>query len=302
MKKIFNSEQYLGSRKKNYFEGWYFRHTTEKPFAFIVGISKSEKDSHSFIQYIDCEDSFYFRYPAEDFSYNPQNAEIKIQNNTFSETGISADIDKDGQVITADLCYSGLHRFKKTPFSPSVMGPFSYVPMVCNHSLISLNHAADGKLRKNGRLSAVKGRGYIEKDFGNKFPDNYFWLHASNDKTSIMCAVAWPLIFKMRGFLCVISDKENQYNLSLYSGAKLKRFEVSPDKVELLIKKGGSYLELTAKTNSDAQRLIAPDKGGKMSIGIMENLNAECSAKLTIKNESIDLSDIETAAFETVLK
>ena len=302
MGQIFGSEHYVGKKKKNYFEGWYFRHNSAYPFSFIAGVSRAEGDEHSFVQYIDCNCSRYFRFALSDFSYNKTDMEIRIGNNVFSQRGISADVGEGDGRITADVGYSGMVRYKKSLYAPSVMGPFSYLPMVCRHGIISLDHAFEGTLSVGVKTHLLTGKGYIEKDFGNSFPENYFWMHASAAETSIMCAVAWPLIFGIRGFLCVISHKGKQYNLSLYSGAKLKKFSVTPDGAHLIIKKGGSELTVTAASNASAQKLIAPDRGGNMTIEINENLLADLSVFLTLRGEQIDLRTLTTSCFESVLK
>lgn len=315
LNKIFKSEQYLGRNKRNYFEGWYFRHMGDKPFSFIVGISKSENDRHSFIQYIDEHNSYYFRYGVDEFSYDEIDMTISVGGNLFSLGGISAEIDKDGIIIDAHVKYTNMEKFVKTAYAPSVMGPFAYVPMFCNHAVISMNHECNGCLKviksptkgsgkdKHEELvnSIVHCNGYIEKDFGSKFPESYFWMHAANDNTSIMCAVAWPIIGRMRGYLCIIRHAGKQYNFSLYSGAKLELFEIDNDNVDLILSKGKNKLYISAHNNESRQELIAPDSNGEMTIKIMENLSANTHIKLVLDGEAVDLSDIVKCAFESVL-
>lgn len=302
MGKIFNSRDYLGANKKDYFEGWYFRHSTDCPFAFIVGVSKSSLDRHSFIQYIDGNMSHYFRFNESDFCYNKQNMTISIGCNVFSLNGICVNLVDGALTIKADLKFSHMTEFKKSVYAPSVMGPFAYIPMFCNHAIISMRHDVVGELEINGVHKNTVGLGYIEKDFGSKFPENYFWVHVFGEDLSIMCAVAWPLVLNMKGFLCIVLYKGVQYNFSLYSGAAIKKFELSGDRVELQIDKGKSSLSLSAQSGERAQKLIAPNKKGSMTIEIAENLCAELQLHLIIGGREISVDEVKVCAFESVLQ
>lgn len=301
-KKLFKTENYIGKRKKGYFEGWYFRHSGDYPFSFIAAISRAENDEHSFIQYIDAHKSHYFRFGVEAFSFDDKDMTIRIGKNVFSLRGIKLDIDDGVFSVKADIDYSDMVRFKKTAYAPSIMGPFTYLPMVCNHCVISMSHEFSGTLcaGSDGQRN-VSGKGYIEKDFGNAFPANYFWTHAESADTSIMFAVAWPLIFGIKGYLCIISHKGKQYNYSYYTRAKLKKIVVTDDHAELLVTKGKSALHITADSNDSRQKLIAPARGGKMDIVINENLTADITATLTLNGEVIPLTDLTSACFESVL-
>lgn len=300
MKRIFGAEHYQGGRKKDYFEGWYFRHAGEYPFSVIAGVSRSD-GAHSFIQYIDSERSGYYRFPLDTFSYTRDKMCVRIGDNEFSQAGLNFDVQDGNGRIGAHLVYDAPILYRKTLYAPSVMGPFSYLPMPCNHALVSLDHAYSGNLCADGVSRELNGHGYIEKDYGSAFPDNYVWLHAVQDGFSLMCAVAWPLIFGIRGFLCILSYGGRQYNLSLYTGAKLTAFSLSPDAVELEIRRGKQHITLSAHQNASARRLIAPARGGKMNLPILENLNADLRLHCDLNGQPLDLSALTVCALECVL-
>lgn len=298
-KRLFKTEDYIGKRKKGYFEGWYFRHSGEYPFSFIAGISRSG-DAHSFIQYIDSTRSHYFRFPLEAFSFEPKGMTVTIGGNTFSNSGIHIDIESDGASIKADVNYSNMVKFKKTAFAPSVMGPFTYLPMVCSHCVVSMSHDCEGLLTVDCNAHTIAGKGYIEKDFGSAFPDNYFWTHAESGETSVMFAIAWPLIFGIKGYLCIVSHKGKQYNLSYYTRAKLTGLSITDTEASFKLTKGKTALTFSAKSNDCRQKLIAPARGGNMDIEINENLAADIDLTLIIKGKPVLLTQV-TAAFESVL-
>ena len=49
--------------------------------------------------------------------------------------------------LQADLLHSSLTPLHTSPYAPTIMGPFSYVPMECVHSIISLRHTVSGTIR-----------------------------------------------------------------------------------------------------------------------------------------------------------
>lgn len=297
--KAFNFENYLGEKKRNYFEGWYFRHGGEMPFSFIAGVTKS-RDAHGFVQYIDENTSHYFRFPLSEFSFSRQDMTIRLGKNSFSLKGIYADLGNENDKIKCVIKYDSITAFEKSLYAPSVMGPFSYIPMPCSHAVASLRHNAAGILETAGKTSAVNAFGYIEKDFGKSFPRNYFWMHAADYSTSIMFATAWPLIFGIRGFLCVISHAGKQYNLSLYTGAKLTVHILSREKAAVTIEKGKNKFSFNALSRN-GKKLAAPARGGKMSHTVCEDLSADCTLYLSLDGNDINLSKITKCAFECEL-
>lgn len=297
--RVFRSENYLCGGKTDCFEGWYFRHVSDVPFAFIVGVSKCRGDEHSFVQYIDAERSHYFRYPLSAFAFDREFMCIRIGNNSFSLRGVHARCEHGSVTVGADLHYETAALFRKSVWSPSVMGPFSYLPMSCNHAAISLRHGYRGTLCVGGIEMRTSGVGYIEKDYGKAFPAHYVWMHAANSETSVMCAVAWPLTFGMRGFLCVIRHGDRQYNLSLYEFARLAKFEVRDGGAEIEISKGKTRLKLRVETCAP-RALRAPAACGKMGTEIYEDVNAKLCAELILDGRPVDLSALDSCAYECV--
>ncbi len=271
--KILETENFLGKSKKNYFEGWYFKHTSDSiNFSFIVGISTYENDKHAFVQYIDQKRSKNFKFDIRDFIFSKKNMEIKIAHNTFSMKGIHF----SSKGIAVDVNYENVDCFTKTLITPSAMGIFGYLPNKCNHAIISFNHAVSGNLTCFGESYSIDGLGYIEKDYGTMFPQNYFWCQGQNERISVIFAVAYPLIFNIKGFLCFIKTKNKQNNFSLYTGAKLELIKISENKVRIAIKKGKEKIVMLIDYNSqNSQKLLAPNKDGQMNIEVKENLDAK---------------------------
>ncbi|MCL2062095.1 MAG: hypothetical protein FWH03_05665 [Firmicutes bacterium] len=302
LNKIFYSERYIGKNKKNgYFEGWYFRTAGETPFAFIVGVSRADEDAHSFIQYVDTHTSCYFRFNLSDFSFEKEGMTVKVANNFFSLYGIYADLNQNGRTVAAALTFSEMFPFKKTAFAPSAMGPFSYLPVPCSHAVISLSHTVNGALTVGGATHYIDAKGYIEKDFGYEFPKNYLWTQFNFYETSVMCAVAWPFLNNLRGFICLALHEGRQYNLSLYTGAKLHTSVLSHDAARFAVHRGKSKLAFEITNNSCAQNLLAPQNGGAMTRNIKENLSAQIKASVVLRGAAIPLPDTLSCAYECVI-
>ena len=49
----------------------------------------------------------------------------------------------------------------------------------CNHAIISLRHHITGSLKVNNQKFQIIGDGYIEKDWGRSFPQDYLWLQSN---------------------------------------------------------------------------------------------------------------------------
>ncbi|MDR0850091.1 MAG: hypothetical protein LBN07_01240 [Christensenellaceae bacterium] len=297
-KKAFNTQNYLGKNKTDYFEGWYFRTARDHPFSFIAGVSKNMADPHSFIMFISRAFSHYFRFDLSEFKFDKQNMTITIAKNIFSLNQITVDLQDAGITLCTHLKLSNHSLFKKSIYSPSVMGPFGYLKMRCNHAVISLKHNVSGTIALNNQKTKVNSLGYIEKDFGSNFPKNYVWAHGMNNELSIMFAYAHPLTLGMRGFLCIILHKGKQYNFSLYTLAKLSITKESEQHFKAKLKKGKNYIEFDIKNSTKGHILPAPAEGGKMKDAITESLSAEMCGTFCVRGLKISFSF--QAAYEFV--
>jgi len=96
LRKIWNPNWFQGNQKKrNYFEGWYFKLVNPDNtavWAVIPGISlgPDEKESFPFIQVINGKtgDTHFIKYKTEEFVFSRKKFEISIAGNHFSTHGI----------------------------------------------------------------------------------------------------------------------------------------------------------------------------------------------------------------------
>jgi len=253
MRNLWSPASFQGGRKKrDYFEGWYFKHSggiAEGVWSFIPGIALgSEKGSgYAFVQVIEGKTgkSWWFQYSREEFHASEAGLDIRVGKNRFSDRGIEFDLSDGTSRISGAFAYGGF-SIPRFPFwSPGVMGPFTFMPgMECCHGLVSLDHRVDGRLEVDGRqVSIDDGRGYIEKDWGSSMPESWIWTQ-SNDfprrGDSLMLSVAKIPWFgsSFRGFLCVFSHDNEKHLFTTYNGSKIMDLSVTDEKVRCRISRG----------------------------------------------------------------
>lgn len=264
------------NKDKKYFEGIYFKiQNNNNVIAFIPGCSQTE----AFIQYIDKNTSYYFKYDKN--KYIRKNNTIIIENNILSPEGLSINLKSKDLNIQGNVSFSNLHVLKH-----HIMGPFKYLPMQCMHGIISMYHNVNGSLLINNNVIAFNNAiGYSEEDNGTSFPTNYTWLHyaSPNNKTSIMLAIADVPLGKIsfKGTICAIINNNQQYILATYKGAKFLQYSEK----QIIIKQGKLSLIVNI-FEINGQTLLAPTSGN-MSRDIKENIC--CKGKISFYCNNIPI-------------
>lgn len=289
----FAPERYHGKPKsRSYFEGWYFKQASAGgAFSFIPGIYKGadQNDDTAFIQIIFSNPPYsrFVQYPADEFICRPKRFELRIADSFFSMDKVRLEINElDAK---AQFDYSGHIKLKKSLFCPSVMGPFAYLPgMQCSHGVLSLNHKVNGYVEGCGRsLWFNNTEGYIEKDWGNAFPDSWIWMQCQDADASLMCAIASIPFgpFAFTGLICVLRIKEKQYRFATYNGASVKTITQSGNNIKAEIKRGRHMLFITAESEQFGN-LMAPAKTGMDRI-IKESIDAAYYIELTNNTQRV---------------
>ena len=311
---MFKAMKYKGrNKKKNYFEGWYYKCVTKNQdvtLSFIPGVSKNNIDPHAFIQIIinDCQTirTEYLRYDLNDFYYDDINHCVQIKNNYFSLDKIQVNIETDDLTMIGQVSLSNHHPIQTHILSPSIMGFFDYFPLMeCNHDVVSMSHLLAGKMSFNDKTIVFDaGKGYIEKDYGRSFPEAYIWLqsnHFDDDLTSFMFTYATiPYLgLRFKGFIVNLIHRNKEYRFATYNFSKVKLISQSEDRVSFMIKKGQYRLLIEAK-NKKTIKLKSPHKG-KMSQQIKEGLSGEIHIQLKKKNAIIFEGDGKSAGIEIMI-
>jgi tocopherol cyclase len=300
--RIYNPGIFQGNmNKKNYFEGWYFKHVSHDlnhVWSFIPGISLNEEDPHAFIQVINgiTGYSVYVVYPITQFSCSKDELNLKIGNSEFTEKYISLDINHDNLKITGKLIYQKTTPYPSTVFSPGIMGWYSFIPfMECKHGIVSVNHEIEGHITINETITDfLGGKGYIEKDWGSSFPETWIWIQGNNftDRgTSFQFSVAkipWLGKFFI-GFIAFLYYNNRFFLFSTYNHSAISGISHSESSLDLVITNKNYKLRIKAKKSTFGE-LRAP-VSGKMSRRIKESVDSEVSLSLLDKKDNLIYSD-----------
>lgn len=300
------------NKKKNYFEGWYYKQVSQDmkaAFSLIPGISVVDEDPHSFIQYIYTDEQAgkrkmktgYLRYSLDEFITTENPFTIRIGGSVFSETEILVDLADPEINLKGTIALGPFTTIKKSIMMPDIMGFFAYIPgMECNHGIISMNHKLHGAFTTNEKtIDFSGGKGYIEKDWGTSFPKKYIWIQCNsfkNEDVSLSCSIAnIPLLRKnFFGFICCLICGGMEYRFATYNNSTFHIDCLSDTKISFVFRNKDAELRVEAKP-AGAGALVAP-QNGKMQQVIKEGLSGEVEIQLLNKKEGIACRDVGNMA------
>ncbi|MBR2046617.1 MAG: hypothetical protein IJ958_10885 [Agathobacter sp.] len=203
------------------------------------------------------------------------------------------------QFITEDgsLCFSDF-----TPIKYDIMGPFKFIPfMECRHSVYSMQHKVNGRLRINGKDYVFENAlGYWEGDRGRSFPKEYAWTHSflTDEKGklqgSLMLSVAdIPLAgFHFTGIIGIVYWKGKEYRFATYLGARV----VHKENQRLLIRQGN--MELEARLLEQQGHPLQAPVDGSMKRMIRENVRCKAFYRFRISGRTVFALKTDKASFE----
>ena len=300
--KVFKPWAFQGSlNRKNYFEGWYFKHVSsnmEDVWSFIPGVALSAAYRHAFIQVLNGRtgESHVFEYEVEEFSASGRELNVHIGKSRFTSSEIFLDLKNTSLKISGEIAYTSLEPYPSTLFTPGIMGWYSFVPfMECKHGIVSMQHKLSGGLHVDkDYIDFNKGTGYIEKDWGSSFPESWVWLHCNtfnSSQSSFTFSVAkipWLGSYFI-GFISFLKLEDKFINFSTWSKAKIEKLEYVNNRLDIRIANKEYKLEIEA-LNNQAGPLKAPKLGSMQRI-IKETVDAAISLSLTDKTGKIIFQD-----------
>jgi hypothetical protein len=290
--KVFRPWAFQGSiSRRNYFEGWYFKHVSadqRQVWSFIPGISLSSEGRHAFIQVLNglTAESQVYEFGVEEFSASGKELNVQIEKSHFTKEGISLELQNTSQKIRGDISYSSMEEYPSSTLNPGIMGWYSFVPfMECKHGVVSMLHKLTGGLYiDDSYVDFNDGSGYIEKDWGTSFPESWVWLHCNtfnSSQTSFTFSVAkipWLGSYFI-GFISFLKLEDRLINLSTWSNARIEKLEYSGNVLLVRISNKKYRLEIEA-LNNQTGLLKAPELGSMTRI-IKESVDASIELKLS---------------------
>ena len=227
---VAHPEAFHGSGKTaKFFEGWYNKLVsadTAQRWAVIPGIFRG-LDGHTheaFVQVLDGATgrSWYHRFDIDDFEASQSEYRVRVGDNHFSHEGVTLALPQ----LQGTLSYTTpLVPWPVTWREPGIMGWYGLVPfMECFHGIVSFGHELTGSLHVEGSATDFSsGRGYIEKDWGQAFPESYVWLHSNHiedhpDASLIGSVAIIPWIGRpFRGFIAGLHHSGRLHRWTTYN-------------------------------------------------------------------------------------
>ncbi|MGB1970989.1 MAG: tocopherol cyclase family protein [Flavobacteriaceae bacterium] len=290
---LWHPECYHGwGKSKRFFEGWYYKIISadqKAAFAIIPGIAMDEQGQKQvFIQVLDGKkcSAVYHRFDESTFDPHPKIHHLKIRDNTFSLQKMTLHLPG----LQGEVTFDGLNPWSNSLFSPGIMGPFSFVPLMeCYHGILSMDHRLTGQLIVDGKpVNFSDGRGYMEKDWGHSFPEGYIWMqsnHFSEKGTSLKASIAkipW-LGSSFIGHIAGVLHQGQLIEFTTYNGTKLVKCNTTPKTVMIVMENKKYRLEIQA-LREKATGLAAPI-AGFMDGRIEESMNAKINVLLFDKRK-----------------
>ncbi|MBR9998966.1 MAG: hypothetical protein KFF73_08345 [Cyclobacteriaceae bacterium] len=288
-----NPARYHGQKKKPpFFEGWYYRMVDKdcrESVVVIPGIFKHKDPlkSTSFIQVVDGKnpEAYYLDFPVEAFRSKKRQFEIAIGGNSFISNAFSVDLHRENLKIKGNLHFKFLNPWPVSLLSPGIMGWYAWVPfMECFHGVLSLDHSIEGTLLLNDReINFTGGKGYIEKDWGQAFPEAWIWQqtnHFEEDGISLTASIAIiPWIGKaFPGFIIGFLWERELYRFATYTGAASTLLEIGEKTVHWIVEDKKYILEMNTETGPSTY-LRAPTPQG-MDRQILESVDSVVEVRL----------------------
>ncbi len=289
-----NPAAYHGhGQKPPFFEGWYFKMvdaSEQHRYAIIPGAftGQTAADSHAFVQVLDgtTGQSTYTPYPWSEFWAADDTFDVRIGPNRFTADRIQLAIDDPARRVQGELRFAPLAPWPVTWTSPGIMGWYAWVPrMECYHGVVSLDHGIDGQLTVDGQtIDFSGGRGYIEKDWGQAFPEAYIWMqtnHFSQPGTCLTASLAIiPWIRRaFPGFIVGLWHERQLYRFATYTRARIDHLTVDDQHVHWAVRSKTHRLEMLA-TRAHGGLLHAPTTAA-MDRRISETLSASVTVTLS---------------------
>ena len=305
LKKLGNTAIFQGNKKKkNYFEGWYFKMVANDGSSVIsvipgISLSSDGREKHAFIQIINgiTAQTSYYSYPIEEFSFSKKEFALKIADSYFSKDRIILDLKDDHSIISGKISmFNQVEYTSGGLLNIGIMGFYRFVPfMECYHGVVSLTHSLNGTIIINGEVHNFKGgRGYIEKDWGSSMPSAWIWIqsnHINNTNSSFMLSIAnIPWIKKsFTGFLGFFYHNNQIHHFATYRPTKLQLEITDSNQLKINIEnKNNTFIINAMSTNTSM--LKAPVKGA-MDRRISESIDAILKITMMDKKGNIIFMD-----------
>ena len=297
---------------KPYFEGWYHKMVMNNGQSLVIipGIYRSGYNNNqtAFIMIFDGGngDVFYEKFEVQQFSCSTSSYSLQIGPNYFSLQKVILDIESEMLTIKGQVTADNLKPWPVTLFEPGCMGWYAYVPtMECFHGILSMDHSLNGEIEFNdSNYDFAGGRGYIEKDWGRNFPENWIWAQSNNFTnndlriTASLATIPWKNT-AFAGFIVGLYYNSKLYRFTTYRNTVIQEIHYESNKFYWKLKQKNLTLELTIEKGHKPGLLYAPGKID-MVPRVHEYLDGSIYLKLYDHIETILEDHATSAAIEII--
>jgi len=314
--RVFHPEVLHPASTGPYFEGWYFKLSPAalvggSVLAVVPGFFLSEgngTESHAFIFVsVNGVKQHYFKFSLDELAYSspPDPFKVSIGKSSFTEHSISLDLEPrkndDASIkLTGALTFTNLKRWPVSFFSLGAMGIVGWLPFLeCTHGVLSFDHDLHGSLVLDEEtINLEGGKGYIEKDWGTKFPNLWIWIQSNSfpkyPGTSLFFSVARipTLGMELPGFTAAIHHENELIRFASYNLARFVDLVVTERDVHIKVKSGQYLMEIFVDRRVPHALLYAPIDGTKMVPAVSEALQAKCHLKLFGRAGEVIIDDV----------
>jgi tocopherol cyclase len=307
---ILNPTLYHGyHKKKNFFEGWYFKVSTpnhDRTLVFIPGSAKGkdELDQHAFIQVLDSKTQLnrYLKYEVTAFHVEKNPFVARVGKNKFSMERLVVDIKSKNLSVKGELFFHKLVSWPSTTLNPGSMGYFNYLTfMECYSHVNALDGTVSGKLLIDGEeIDFNGGKFYSEKNWGRSFPSAYIWVQSNffNQKdVSLSCSVGKIPFGKLKftGFLTAITNGKKVYRFTTMNHSKM---QLTDHGVNFDVVFKNRKFELSIQTIIDEQDYITclGPRLGEMNMKVLESLSSKANVVLKRRKTQEVILDVTSDA------
>lgn len=277
-------------KRPPFFEGWYYKLVSADEsarYAIIPGVQLGG-EAHAFVQVLNglTGQADYHAFPLSDFWAAADDFEVRIGPNTFTTHGVKLDIQRPAGQIRGELRFEGVRPWPVSVLSPGIMGWYAWAPaMECYHGVLSFDHAIHGALEVNGVTHDFsRGRGYIEKDWGQAFPAAWVWFQTNHFSEPGVCLTASVAIIPwigraFPGFIIGLWRQGQLLRFATYSGARIEKLQVTDDHVTWTVRNRQHRLEMQA-ARAEGGLLLGPTRED-MGKRVNETLRATVDVRLS---------------------
>lgn len=276
--------QFKGSAyRKNYFEGWYLKFILDdhNTISLIPSLHRQGQLVQASLQTIFSKDEISQTVSSTYSALNHQITfpfEFRLGENLISSNQII--INEPHLKLQAEIQHV-------VPYPRNIMGPFQFFHtiMPCNHGLLAMRGKAKVKVSSDLIQGSYEAQLYVEKDWGDTFPDRYIWIHADfpKENVALFFSVATVRVGKLKfpGFIANILIDEEHYTFATWNLAQLK---VTGSPTDIRIDLANKDMKVTLHAHPQHMVNLHSPIDGIMNSSIREALSAPLQMILQLKS------------------